>query len=138
MSEVKAAKFAGKKKGIVVDVDTAKFVEQKGEKVTKGKAVKAPKAEKTEAPKKTAKAPSKREAATKKAEKASAGRPDIFAGKSIKVLKKDVTAREGTKRADWLNAVTSSKTVDEARGKVEGLDSSVLRWMEQEGIASFK
>jgi len=47
--------------------------------------------------------------------------------KKIKVLKKSHEASKGSRRAAWLDALLSSSTIKEARGKVEGLDSSAYR-----------
>lgn len=54
--------------------------------------------------------------------------------KKIKVLNKKHDAREGTKRAELFDAVLSSKTVGQAREKVEGIDGGCLRIMEDLGL----
>lgn len=56
--------------------------------------------------------------------------------RKIKVLNKNHGAREGTKRAAWFDALVSSKTVEQAQTKVEGLDTSVLNYAVKVGVIS--
>lgn len=65
------------------------------------------------------------------------GRKSQYAGKKIKVLNKEHGARAGSKRAAWLDALVSSKTVEEAQEKVEGLTGNVLAFAADEGFVEF-
>lgn len=80
----------------------------------------------------TKKAEAKAAPKTKAAKKESAPRKEDT--RKIKVLNKNHGAREGSKRAAWMDALTSSKTVAQAREKVEGLDAGVLSFAEKAGI----
>lgn len=126
-AEKKAAKVRAKvdnklpsKTQLVVNVDKAKF-ETKEIPMSKTKAKAAKKS-----PAKTVK--------VKVAKKATGERKSAIAEMKIKVLTKEHGAREGTKRAAWMKALISSKTVAEAQKKVDGLDASVVRFAEQAGI----
>ena len=108
MVDVKNAKFLGEDKNIV----QAKKAEAK---------VEAPKGKK---------------AAAKVEKEPTAPRASKLAGMKIKVLNKVHGAREGTKRAAWMEALISSKTVGEAQSKVENLTSDVVRFAEASGFIS--
>jgi hypothetical protein len=107
----------------------------------KSAAKKAPAAKKTtnKAPrikKVAAESPAAEVTQTATASESGRGRPSKLSGMKIKVLVKTHPAREGSKRAAWLNALLSSKTVEEAQGKVDKLDAGVLRFAEAAGYIS--
>lgn len=87
----------------------------------------ARKKQETEAPKEAATAVAEKPKARKKAEPAPApaadegagrqGRPSPYAGKKIKVLRKENPAREGSWTATMIDAAITSKTTDEATEK---------------------
>ncbi len=60
-----------------------------------------------------------------------------YAGKKIKVLKKDHGARKGTKRQIGMDIILRSKTTDEALKAFEehpGIDSSFIRFAVDKGL----
>lgn len=64
-----------------------------------------------------------------------------YAGLTIKVLKKEHGARDGTKRAKAMDILMASKTTDEALKKferLEGVDSSFIRYAVENKIISVK
>ena len=133
-----ATKFA-KKGSLVIDVKAAKIAkvgdtDLKSKKILKAANIEeAPEGKKTKAEK-----PAKEVKAVKgkapKAEKSAKEARNSYADKKIKVVNKDHGARDGSKRAAWMNALIKSKTVAEAQGKVEGLDSGVIGFAVRSGL----
>lgn len=137
------SKFA-KKGALVVDVTPGKKPAlavvgaentAKGKKILKDAgAVEAPesKSVKVKAPKEAAKAPKEKTDKAPKVERAV--RNNALSTMKIKVINKKHEAREGSKRAAWLDALLTSKTVEQAQAKVEGLDAGVVRFAVNAGF----
>lgn len=91
--------------------------------------------EKKAAPKSRAKAPAKKPAAAKKAAPASTARSRISKDSKLKVQRRDVSFREGSRRAQRVKALRDGMTVGTFLDKTKSKMRHV-RFLIQEGIVT--